>query len=152
MIDRVLVRLLICACCVAPVLLTACGKSADGGGHPRPAAAGDAGRALGDLAPFRGIAQDVATKVRAGDLAAARARIKDLELAWDAAEAGLKPRSPAQWHVVDDALDAALGALRAEHASAADCEARMAALLGVLGTPAALSLRRNGGICIRFCL
>ncbi|GAA3634384.1 COG4705 family protein [Microlunatus ginsengisoli] len=88
--------------------------------------------ALGDVSRFATIATDVQAEVAKNDLPGATSRVKDLEVAWDSAEAGLKPRDSADWHTLDSQIDGVLTSLRASSPNQADCAANLKALVDTL--------------------
>ena len=91
--------------------------------------------ALGDLTGMMAIVGDVTAIAKTGDMVAAKARIADLETAWDDAEAAMRPMNPDAWGRVDEATDAALSALRAKVPDAAIVEANLATLAATMADP-----------------
>ncbi|GAA2697807.1 COG4705 family protein [Actinoplanes palleronii] len=89
---------------------------------------------LGNVSAFATIVTDLQAKVTGNDLSGRKTRVKDLEVAWDDAEAGLKPRDSGKWHELDDQIDEVLTALRAGTPNQADCAAKLTTLLNTLNT------------------
>lgn len=89
---------------------------------------------LGDLSDFRQITVDTLSLARAGDLAGAKKRIKDLETAWDNAEPSLRPKNPNKWSLMDGYIDNALKNLRASQPDATACTTTLQTLLDVMNT------------------
>lgn len=84
------------------------------------------------LSKFRSITQDTLAKVQAGDQAGAKARITDLETAWDDDESKLKPMDQKAWHSLDKQIDDVLDAVRARIPDPGAETQRLTALLTAL--------------------
>jgi uncharacterized membrane-anchored protein len=91
-------------------------------------------RPLGDLSPFREITVDTLALVDSGKLSDAKSRVRDLESAWDHAQATLKPMNGDKWAEVDDSIDTVLRKLRAFHQDAAACQESLHSLIAVIDT------------------
>ncbi len=65
-----------------------------------------------DLVALRAIAAATLQMAEAGDLAAARKRVDDLERDWNRQAPGLKSRAPDKWQSLDAAIDRAERELR----------------------------------------
>ena len=114
----------------------AAGAPVSGGnpGTPLPAGQQPVHRSpLGDLSTFRSITQDTLNLLNRGDQPGATARIRDLEIEWDNAEARLKPRNKAAWTAIDGKTDTVLRELRAASPDPNREKAALTELLAALG-------------------
>lgn len=89
---------------------------------------------LGDLSPFKKIAEDTLDLVKKNELAQAKTRIKNLETAWDDAEETMKPKSPEKWNSVDKSIDRALAQLRSAEPDPAACTATLKTVIAKFTT------------------
>ena len=90
------------------------------------------GRAAGEGIVARAASDRPDAVFAANDLVGAKTRVKDLEVSWDSAEAGLKPRDPASWKQLDGDIDGVLTSLRAGTPTQADCSSHLKTLTGDL--------------------
>ena len=103
-------------------------------GTPAVAAVADKMGPLGDLSAFKKIAEDTLVLVQTNDLVAAKARIKDLETAWDKAEEQLRKMNQGSWTSVDKSIDRALAQLRSGKPDAAACTTALKTLIAKFDT------------------
>lgn len=82
---------------------------------------------------LREIVKDATAAVAAGDQAAAKAKAKELETAWDDAQSTLEPLDETGWTVLDGQIDSVLSAIRASSPDEAQQKAALTTLLTTLG-------------------
>lgn len=87
---------------------------------------------LGNLSNFIKIEQDTLVLVDNGDLAGAKTRVKDLETAWDNAQADLQPKNPEKWTQIDGTIDTVLSQLRASSPKQSACKSSLQASISAL--------------------
>ncbi len=128
------VGLVLIAAATGYVLRTSALQDEASAAAPAAQAAASAPRSpLGDLSAFRTITQDTLDRLDAGDQSGATARVDDLEVEWDDAEARLKPKSKAAWTEIDGRIDTVLRQLRATSPKRDDEKSALTALLAALG-------------------
>jgi preprotein translocase SecF subunit len=84
---------------------------------------------LGDLSAYALIAHDALQLAEQGDMAATKARMRDLESAWDSGKAQLQALNSADWSSIDKSIDRALAPLRT---SSPDPQASVSTLQALL--------------------
>lgn len=89
---------------------------------------------LGDLSAFRKIAEDMLSRVRAGDLSGAKSRANDLETTWDSAQARLRAMNPDKWTVMDNAVDDVLTKVRSTQPNGVASSASLESFITVMDT------------------
>jgi hypothetical protein len=93
------------------VMLTACGTIALLPQEPKPTVdqsrpAAGAPAADDNMTPYRQLATDTLLAFKAHDVASAKKKARELEVAWDTREKALQKKSPDLWRQIDKAMDA----------------------------------------------
>jgi hypothetical protein len=88
-----------------------------------------------DLSRFRSLASDALRLARIGDLRAARARVEELDEAWERSAPTAKMIGPVRWRAVEAAIDRAGRELRFPRARRTDSVEALEALVRVLDSP-----------------
>ena len=79
--------------------LTVCGTIASSAQGPNPTADDN-------MTPYRKLAGDTLQAFKAHDMATAKKKARELEVAWDKGEKALQKRAPDVWGQIDKAMDA----------------------------------------------
>ncbi|WP_206869225.1 hypothetical protein [Clostridium zeae] len=87
---------------------------------------------LGDLSSFIKIEKDALALVNNGDLAGAKTRVKDLETAWDNAQANIQTKNPEKWTQIDGTIDKVLSQLRSSNPKQAACKSALEASISAM--------------------
>ncbi|HEX9367806.1 MAG TPA: hypothetical protein VF921_14340 [Vicinamibacterales bacterium] len=92
------------------VTLTVCGTIASSAQEPKSAVdqskpAASAAATDDNMTPYRTLAADALKAFKAHDMATAKKKAKELEVAWDTREKALQKKSPDLWGQIDKAMD-----------------------------------------------
>ena len=103
------------------VTLTVCGTIAASAQSPTPAAG--AAAADDNMTPYRTLAADTLAAFKAHDMATAKKKARELEVAWDSREKALQKKSPDLWGQIDKAMDAFIKPLKGKSPDPAKVQA-----------------------------
>ena len=110
------------------VTLTACGAIASWAHGPtltvdQSKAAVGAAVADDNMTPYRKLAADTLSAFQAHDMATAKKKARELEVAWDTHEKALQKKSPDLWGQIDKAMDAFIKPLQGKSPDPASVQA-----------------------------
>jgi hypothetical protein len=88
------------------VTLTVGGTVAIAAQEPKPPVGQSTPAADNNMTPYRNLAADILTTFKAHDMATAKKKARELEVAWDTREKTLQKKSPDLWGQIDKAMDA----------------------------------------------
>ena len=119
------------------VTLTVCATIVSSAQQPKPAMnqskpAAGAAAADDNMTPYRKLAADTLTAFKAQDMATAKKKARELEVAWDTREKALQKKSPDLWGQIDKAMDAFIKPLSGKSPDSAKVQAAYDAFIAKL--------------------
>ena len=119
------------------VTLTVCATIASSAQEPKPAMnqskpAAGAAAADDNMTPYRKLAADALTAFKAQDMATAKKKARELEVAWDSREKALQKKSPDLWGQIDKAMDVFIKPLQGKSPDAAKVQTAYDAFIAKL--------------------
>ena len=114
------------------VTLSVCGTVASSAEEPKLATAQVTAAAADNMTLYRNLAADALKAFQEKDMATAKKKAKELEVAWDSREKTLKKKSPDLWGQIDKAMDVFIKPVQNKSSDAAKVQAAYDAFIAKL--------------------
>lgn len=119
------------------ITLSSCGAMMSSAQEPSPTVAQSQQAAVAatvddNMTPYRKLATDTLNAFQAHDMPTAKAKARELEVAWDTQQKALKKKSPDVWGQIDKAMDAFIKPLQGKSPDPAKVQAAYDAFISRL--------------------